>query len=77
MDKKESVGTLEYLLRARKYTEKERDQIIDLCEKQHGTIYDKTRGKFQRRCTYSQYGITLRSWYEDIIKKCEEKNYAV
>lgn len=77
MGKKESIGTIEWLLKTRKYTEKERNQIIDLTNKQWNTTYNKTDKKFEKQESYGQYGIILRRWYEVIIRKCEEKNYAM
>lgn len=77
MDKKESVGRAEHLLRTRTYSEYERNRIIDITNKQWGTIFCKSTGKFQNQCTYGQYGLTLRRWYEDVITKQEEDKYVV
>lgn len=77
MDKKETVGILENLLKSRKYTEKEQNQIIDLCNKQHNTIYDKTEKKFKRECTDGQYGLILRRWTENILSNLEVQEYVV
>lgn len=77
MDKKESIGTIEWLLKTRKYTETERNQLIDMVNEKWSTVYDKTRRKFQKECTDGMYGLIIRRWYEDIIKESEEKNYAM
>ncbi|QCQ57663.1 hypothetical protein ACHELOUS_66 [Vibrio phage Achelous] len=77
MDREESVGTIEWLLKTRKYTEQERNQIIDATNKTWGTVYDKTDRKFEKEETYGQYGLILRRWYENVVPVCEEKSYAM
>lgn len=77
MDRKQSIGMIEHLLKTRTYTEQERNHIIDMTNKQWNTVYNKTDRKFQRCGSDSMYGLTLRRWYEDIIRGVEEKNYVV
>lgn len=77
MEKKESVGRIEQLLRTRKYTDKERDHLIDITNKQWGTVYNKTEKKFEKERTYGEYGLIIQRWYENIVRRCEEVNYVV
>lgn len=77
MDKEESIGKVEHLLRTRKYTEFERNRLVDLTNEKWGTIFDKSRGKFQQASHIHQYGITLYKRYYDVIPENEEDDHVV
>ncbi|BBL19277.1 hypothetical protein KIT04_108 [Vibrio phage KIT04] len=77
MDKIESIARAENLLKSRKYTEFERNRIIDLTNERWGTVFDKSRGKFQEEFTIHQFGIILSRSYNDVVNRSEEEQYAV
>ncbi|QKN85713.1 hypothetical protein KNV09_gp069 [Vibrio phage Athena] len=78
MDREESVGTIEWLLKTRKYTEQERNHIIDLANKTWGAIYDKTERKFKRRVfTCPLVGNTIYNKFYAVVPDHEEENYAM
>lgn len=77
MDKDTSIGTIEWLLKHRNYTENERNHIIDLTNKKWNTIYDKTERKFKSQTIFHQFGIILHKAYHVVIPDHEEENYAM
>ncbi|QIG60689.1 hypothetical protein VPT02_113 [Vibrio phage VPT02] len=77
MDKVESIARVENLLKSRKYSEKERNHIIDLTNKRWGTIFDKSRNKFQEEFTIHQFGIILSRNYYDVVNRSEREQYAM
>lgn len=77
MEKKDSIGFVEQLLRNRKFTPKERNHLIDITNKQWGVVYNKTTRKFENERTYSEYGLIIRRWYENVVRVCEERNYVM
>ncbi|QQO38468.1 hypothetical protein VPG01_110 [Vibrio phage VPG01] len=77
MDKQTSIGIIEWLLKTRKYTEKERNQIIDSTNNQWNTIYDKTERKFKHRVfTCPLIGAAFNNFYV-VVPDHEEENYAM
>ncbi len=77
MGKEESVGTIEWLLKHRTYTEKERDQIIAMACKKWHLFYDKATKKFKYEFHVHQFGITLHKSFYNLIPENEEENYAM
>ncbi|AUG85079.1 hypothetical protein FDJ19_gp072 [Vibrio phage Ceto] len=77
MGKEESIGTIEWLLKTRKYTEQERDHIITMACKNWGLLYDKASKKFKYEFHIHQFGLTLHKAFYDLIPENEEENYAM
>lgn len=62
------IKSIEFKLNTLKYSDAERNRIIDLTNKEYNLIYDKTRKKFQNQLTISKYGIILHKSLSDVVK---------
>jgi hypothetical protein len=74
---KEDIGKIEWLLKTRTYTEKERNSIIDLVTRKSNIIYDKEEKKFMYEVLIHKFGLNINSWLEEVVPSDEEKEYAM